>query len=144
MVTYNRPQPHQRLATAHTTVKTARCTGLGVQALKSLAWRPQFFTMVPGERFKGALNDTLTCNAGRFTVAGEYEWRTRLNPVQRQKIGQTTATVKLDKHLIQAVPITNEQATMDIRQFGREIVVPQDEAMRVEINHQAMKALRRA
>src|SRR5699024_2552761 len=48
------------------------------------------------------------------------------------------------KHLLQAVPITNEQATMDIRQFGREIVVPQVEAMRVEINHQVMKALRAA
>ena len=144
MVTYNRPQPQQRLESEHTIIKSEQFTELGVQALKSLAWLPQFFTMFPGERFKGALNDTLTFNTGRFTVAGEYEWRTRLNPVQLQRIGQTTATVKLDKHLIQAVPITNEQATMDIRQFGREIVVPQVEAMRVEINHQVMKALRAA
>src|SRR5699024_12476048 len=105
-------------------IKSEQFTELGVQALKSLEWLPQFFTMFPGERFKGALNDTLTLNTGRFTVAGEYEWRTRLNPVQLQKIGQTTATVKLDKHLIQAVPITNEPATMDSRPFGRQTGVP--------------------
>src|SRR5699024_12252811 len=85
--------------------------------------------------------EALTRIHGLFCVDGEYEWRTRRNPVQLQKTGQTSATAKLDKHLIQAVPITNEQATMDIRQFGREIVVPQVEAMRVEINHQVMKAL---
>lgn len=144
MVTYNRPQPQQRLDTEHTIIKTEQFTELGVQALKSLAWLPQFFQMFPGERFKGALNDTLTFNTGRFTIAGEYEWRTRLNPVQLQRIGQTSATVKLDKHLVQAVPVTNEQATMDIKSFGREIVLPQVEAMRVEIHHQVMKALRAA
>lgn len=144
MVTYNRPQPQQRLDSEHTIIKTEQFTELGVQALKSLAWLPQFFQMFPGDRFKGALNDTLTFNTGRFTIAGEYEWRTRLNPVQLQRIGQTSATVKLDKHLVQAVPITNEQATMDIKSFGREIVLPQVEAMRVEIHHQVMKALRAA
>ena len=144
MVTYNRPQPQQRLDTEHTIIKTEQFTELGVKALKSLAWLPQFFQMFPGDRFKGALNDTLTFNTGRFTIAGEYEWRTRLNPVQLQRIGQTSATVKLDKHLVQAVPITNEQATMDIASFGREIVIPQVEAMRVEIHHQVMKALRAA
>lgn len=144
MVTYNRPQPQQRLDAEHTIIKTEQFTELGVQALKSLAWLPQFFQMFPGDRFKGALNDTLTFNTGRFTIAGEYEWRTRLNPVQLQRIGQTSATVKLDKHLVQAVPITNEQATMDIKSFGREIVLPQVEAMRVEIHHQVMKALRAA
>lgn len=144
MVTHSRPQPQQRLATEQTIVKSEQFTELGVQALKSLAWLPQIFQIFPGERFKGALNDTLTWTTGRFTVAGEYEWRTRLNPVQLNKIGQTTADVKLNKHLVQATPITNEQATMDIRQFGREIVVPQVAAMRVEINAQIMAALRAA
>lgn len=69
MVTYNRPQPQQRLDTEHTIIKSEQFTELGVQALKSLAWLPQFFTMFPGERFKGALNETLTFNTGRFTVA---------------------------------------------------------------------------
>ncbi|MGV2479710.1 UNVERIFIED_CONTAM: hypothetical protein IGO34_23025 [Salmonella enterica subsp. enterica serovar Weltevreden] len=143
-VTYNRPQPQQRLDSEHTIIKAEKFTQLGVAALRSLAWLPQFFTMFPGDRFKGALNDTLSFPTGRYTIAGEYEWRTRLNPVQLQRIGQTTATVKLDKHLVQAVPVTNEQATMDIRAFGAEIVVPQVEAMRVEIHHQVMKGLRAA
>lgn len=144
MVTQSRPQPQQRLGTEHTTVKMEKVTELGVAALKSLAWLPPIFQTFPGDRFKGALNDTLTWTTGRYTIAGEYEWRTRLNPVQLQRIGQTSATVKLDKHLIQATPVTNEQATLDIRSFGQEIVVPQMEAMNVEISHQIMKALRAA
>lgn len=144
MVTYNRPQPQQRLDTEHSIMKMEKVTQLGVAALRSSAWLPQFFQMFPGERFKGALNDTLTFPTQRFTIAGEYEWRTRLQPVQLQRIGTTFATVKLDTHLVQAVPITNEQATMDITSFGQEIVAPQVRAMNVEINHQIMKGLRAA
>ena len=144
MVTYGRPTPQQRLDTEHTIMKMEKVTELGVTALKSRATLPQFFQMYPGDRFKGALNDTLTFPTQRFTVAGEYEWRTRLSPVQLQRIGTTYATVKLDTHLIQAVPITNEQATMDIQSFGQEVVAPQVRAMIVEQNFQIMKALRAA
>lgn len=144
MVTYGRPSPQQRLDTEHSIMKMEKVTNLGVTALQSRAWLPQMFQMFPGDRFKGALNDTLTLPTQRFTVAGEYEWRTRLAPVQLQRIGTTYATVKLDKHLVQAVPITNEQATMDIQSFGQEIVAPQIRAMIVEQNFQIMKALRAA
>lgn len=144
MVTYNRPQSQQRLDTEHSIMKMEKVTNLGVTALQSRAWLPQIFQMFPGDRFKGALNDTLTLPTQRFTIAGEYEWRTRLAPVQLQRIGTTFAKVTLNKHLIQAVPITNEQATMDITSFGQEIVAPQLRAMIVEQNHQIMKGLREA
>ena len=144
MVTYGRPTPQTRLDAEHTIIKAEQFTELGVAGLKSRAWLPPVFQMFPGERFKGALNDTLTFPTQRFTVAGEYEWRTRLQPVQLQRIGTTYATVKLDKHLVQAVPITNEQATMDIKSFGQEIVAPQVRAMIVEQNSQIMSALRAA
>ena len=144
MVTYGRPTPQSRLDAEHTIIKAEQFTELGVAGLKSRAWLPPVFQMFPGERFKGALNDTLTFPTQRFTVAGEYEWRTRLQPVQLQRIGTTYATVKLDKHLVQAVPITNEQATMDIKSFGQEIVAPQVRAMIVEQNSQIMSALRAA
>lgn len=144
MVTYGRPSPQQRLDAEHTIIKAEQFTELGVEGLKSRAWLPPVFQMFPGDRFKGALNDTLTFPTQRFTIAGEYEWRTRLQPVQLQRIGTTYATVKLDKHLVQAVPITNEQATMDIKSFGQEIVAPQVRAMIVEQNSQIMNALRSA
>ena len=144
MVTYGRPSPQQRLDAEHTIIKAEQFTELGVEGLKSRAWLPPVFQMFPGDRFKGALNDTLTFPTQRFTIAGEYEWRTRLQPVQLQRIGTTYATVKLDKHLVQAVPITNEQATMDIKSFGQEIVAPQVRAMIVEQNSQIMNALRAA
>ena len=144
MVTYGRPTPQTRLDAEHTIIKAEQFTELGVAGLKSRAWLPPVFQMFPGERFKGALNDTLTFPTQRFTIAGEYEWRTRLQPVQLQRIGTTYATVKLDKHLVQAVPITNEQATMDIKSFGQEIVAPQVRAMIVEQNAQIMSALRAA
>lgn len=143
-VSYSRPQPQQRLDTEHTIIKSEQFTQLGVEALKSSAWLPQIFQLFPGDRFKGALNDTLTFPTQRFTIAGEYEWRTRLNPVQLQRIGTTFGTVKLDKHLVQAVPITNEQATMDLTNFGVEVVAPQVRALKVEIDYQIMKALRAA
>lgn len=144
MVTMNRPVAQERHAHEHSIVKMEKIAALGVEALRSHAWLPQFFQMFPGDRFKGALNDTLTTTTGRYTVAQEYEWRTRLNPVQLQRIGTTTATVKLDKHIVQAVPITNEQATMDITSFANEVVAPQIRAIKTEIDAKVIAGLRSA
>lgn len=144
MVTYNRPGNQSRLATEHTVLKQEQITQLGVQALQSRAWVPQIFTMFPGDRFKGALNDTLTWTTGRFTVARDYEWRTRLSPVQLDRIGTTHATVKLDQHLTQATAVTNEQVTMDLTSFAGEILEPQLRAINDRITFHVMKGLRDA
>lgn len=144
MVTYNRPGQQVRLGHEHTIIKMEKVVDLGVQALTDRAWLPQIFHMFPGERFKGAMNDTLTFPTQRYTTAREYEWRTRLNPVQLDRIGTTYATVKLDKHIVQAVPVTNEQATMDIASFSREITAPQLRAIRREIDAKIMAGLRSA
>lgn len=144
MVTYNRPQPQERLGHEHSVIKMEKVTDLGVQALSDRAWLPQIFQMFPGERFKGALNDTLTFPTQRFTVAREYEWRTRLNPVQLDRIGTTYATIRLDKHITQAVAVTNEQATMDLASFSREVSAPQLRAIRREIDAKVMAGLRAA
>lgn len=144
MVTYNRPNAQSRLATEHSIVKYEKVTQLGVEALKSHAWIPQIFTMFPGDRFKGALNDTLTTTLGRYTIARDYEWRTRLSPVQLDRIGTSTASVTLNKHLTQAVPVTNEQATMDITSFAGEILEPQLRAINDRITYHVMKGLREA
>ena len=144
MVTYNRPAQQSRLATEHTVIKAEKFTQLGVEALKTHSWIPQIFTLFPGDRFKGALNDTLTWKTGRFTVARDYEWRTRLSPVQLDRIGTTYATVKLDQHITQAVPVTNEHMTMDLTSFAQEITEPQLRAMNDRINYHVMKALREA
>lgn len=144
VVQYGRPSPQIRHDHEHTTLKMEKVTDLGVTTLKDRAWLPQIFQIFPGDRFRGARNDTLTFPTQRFTVAHEYEWRTRLNPVQLERIGTTWASVTLDKHLVQAAAVTNEQATMDIQSFGTEVLAPQLRAMKVEIDFQVMRALRQA
>lgn len=142
MVTMNRPGNQERLPNEHTFLKQEKIAALGVAILQSNAWLPQFFTMFPGNRFRGAMNDTLTYPTRRVTRAQEYEWRTRFAPVQVQRIGTTFGKITLDKHIVQATSLTNEQATLDLASYRDEIMVPSLEAILNEINAKIMAGLR--
>lgn len=127
-----------------TFIKSAKYVSLGLAALEHRALLPNIFHKVSGDSFRYAKDDTLTWKTGRVTTARDYEWRTRTAPIVLDKIGQTTVDIKLNTHIYQGVPVTDEQATLDIENFARDIVVPQTEALVDRAEGKVMQGLRSA
>lgn len=128
----------------HTFIKSDKYVSLGLAALYQMSVLPNFFKRVGGDIFKGAKNDTVNWVTGRVTTARDYEWRTRTEPIVLDKIGQTQVDIKLDTHLYQGVPLTNEQMTLDVKTFAREIVEPQVSALVARAEGKVVSGLRSA
>ncbi|HLU28505.1 MAG TPA: hypothetical protein VKZ65_08710 [Glycomyces sp.] len=128
----------------HTFIKSEKFVSLGLSAINQLALLPNIFRRISGDSFKYAKDDTIQWTTGRVTVARDYEWRTRTAPVILDKIGQTKVDIKLDTHLTQGVPLTNEQRTMDIENLATEVVQPQVEALVTRAEGKVVLGLRAA
>lgn len=128
----------------NTYIKATKYANLAVAAL----WRDSVLTntvtRTDGSAFRGALDDTITFKMPGVTVARDYEWRTRVNPIVLDKIGRTVISIKIDTHTYNAIPITDEELTLDLENFGREILVPQAEALVKRLDSKIAAALRAA
>lgn len=109
----------------NTYLKAARYAALAVAALDRRVVLPNVFTKYDGGNFVGAEDDTVTFRLPGVTQARDYEWRTRTNPIVLDKIGRTKISIKLDTHTYSAVPITDEELTLDLTNFAQEILSPQ-------------------
>jgi len=128
----------------HTFIKSEKYVNLGIAALEFQAVLPNLFRRISGDTFKHAKDDTVQWTTQRVTTARDYEWRTRTAPIILDKIGQTKVDIKLDTHLVQGVPITNEERTMDIRNLATEVVAPQVGAIVTRAEGKVLIGLRRA
>lgn len=81
-----------------------------------------------GARFSGALDDTIT-----LRVPAVLDARTRVmrssNPLIADDLAETSVAVKLDTHVYQLLNITDEQLTLDIGNFARQVLAPQMRAV---------------
>jgi hypothetical protein len=141
VITSTRPGNQVRQTNEHNIIKQEQIVALAVPLLASNAWLPQIFTTFNGSTFKGAMNDTVTMKLGRYTTARDYEWRTRLNPTVADKIGTTFVSITLNQHTYSQVAVTNEQLTLDITNYGQEILAPQIKAIIDRINLKIITAL---
>lgn len=128
----------------NTYIKSEKYASLAVAAL----WRDSAFgnvvTRTDGGVFRDAENDTVTFKMPGITVARDYEWRTRVNPIVLDKIGRSKITITLDTHTYNAVPITDEELTLDLHQFSTEILTPQVNALSVRLDSKIAAKLRAA
>lgn len=90
---------------------------------------PMTFTRYDGRGFVGAQNDTVTVRLPGVTIARDYEWRTRNNPIVMDLIGRTSVDIRLNQHTTSAVPITDEEDTLDLTSYSVEVLTPQLNAM---------------
>lgn len=85
--------------------------------LPNLVWREGF-----GD-FRGAKGDTITIRLPAYSVA-----RTRVlrsgDPIVLGSRIESSVDLKLDTHVYDAVPITDEELTLDIVDFGAQVLQP--------------------
>lgn len=110
-------------------------------AVADLARRVKFaglVTVVSGEAFVGttdnAGNPVIFYETEAATVARDYEWRTRTNPVQFDDIFSTKLPITLNKHITQGVRTTPEQEYFDEIRYGRDVLPPATKAVANKLN----------
>lgn len=79
--------------------------------------------------FRGAKNDTITIRIPSLLKGREYEWRTRTAPIEVDELNEYSIPVTLDKHVYNAVQITDEELTLDIASWGEQVARPQIRAV---------------
>jgi len=128
----------------NTYIKAAKYAALAVAGLQRDSVLPNIVTRFDGGNFVGAQNDTVTFRLPGVTTARDYEWRTRTAPIVLDKIGRTKIDIILNTHTYNAVPITDEELTMDVQSFSSEILLPQLTAVRERLEAKVVTALRAA
>lgn len=97
--------------------------GLGV--LRRELILPRLVQRMGLTEFRGAKDDTVNVRVPALLTAREYEWRTRTAPIVYDTLTEESIPVTLDKHPYSAVPITDEELTLDIRDWGTQVASPQ-------------------
>lgn len=91
---------------------------------------PAFVTRMADSDFRGARGDTVTLRVPAYLEAREYEFRNdRQQPIEIDEIQEIGVDVKLDKMPYSAVALTDENLTLDIANFGEQVLGPQARAM---------------
>lgn len=87
--------------------------------LPRLVW-----TDLTKQNFQYAFNDTVT-----MAVPGKFDARTRTmrstTALVADELNETSVDVKLDTHVYKLLNITDEQLTLDIRDFSAQVLAPQ-------------------
>lgn len=96
---------------------------------------PRVVTLRPLSDFTGAKDDTVSLRIPAVLTAREYEWRTRTNPIVVDDLTQTKVDVTLDSHPYSAVAVTDEELTLDISDFGQQVLQPQVRAVAEELEN---------
>lgn len=80
--------------------------------------------------FTGARDDTVTIRIPARLKAREYGWRNnRSESIVMDELHEDRIDVRLHKDIYSAVPVTDEELTLDISDFGEKILAPQVRAI---------------
>jgi hypothetical protein len=83
-----------------------------------------------GLDFTGAKNDTVSLRIPARTTAREYAWRNdRSSDIVLDELAEDSVSVSLNKDIYSAVPVTDEELTLDISDFGAKVLDPQVRAV---------------
>lgn len=99
-------------------------TGLGILSRELVLGN--LFTKLTKEDFKGAKDDTVSFRVPAVLTAREYGWRNdRSSPIVLDELTETKVDVVLNHDFYSAVKVTDEQLTLDITNFGTQVLAPQ-------------------
>lgn len=80
--------------------------------------------------FAGAKDDTVSIRVPARLEAREYGWRNnRSSEIVLDELAETKIDVTLNHDIYSAVAVTDEQLTLDIRDFGQQVLAPQTYAI---------------
>ncbi|AUG87139.1 major head protein [Streptomyces phage Attoomi] len=116
------------MANAFLKAETIAATALGLlereMVLSNLVWSNAGFD------FTGAKADTVTVRIPATTTAREYEWRNdRSADIVLDSLAEDSITVTLNKDIYSAIAVTDEELTLDIKDFGAQVLQPQVNAI---------------
>lgn len=127
----------------NTYIKPEKYVALALASLEKKTILPMAFTKVDGTVFKGARDDQLTVfRTPGITRARDYEWRTRTNPIVLDRIARSETTIKMNDHIYNAIPITDEELSLDVTNFNAEILDPQMTAVAERAEGKVWNALK--
>ena len=115
------------MANAFLKAETIVRTGLGLLQRELIL--PRLVTRLGISDFRGAKNDTVNMRLPAILEARDYQWRTRTAPIVVDDLEEVTIPVALDSHIYSAVAVTDEELTLDIAEFGTQVLQPQVRAV---------------
>lgn len=87
---------------------------------------PRLVTRMGVAEFRGVKNDTVNVRVPARLTAREYAWRnSRGSDITLDDIEELSVPVSLDTHPYSAVRITDEELTLNIEDFGSQVLQPQ-------------------
>lgn len=114
---------------ANSFVKPEQVINQGLGALQREILLPRLVTSYRSRDFIGQRGDTVKVRIPSVLVGREYEWRTRSGQITVDDLNEQTIDVKLDRHIYNAVTVTDEELTLDISSWGEQVAGPQVRAV---------------
>lgn len=125
---------------ANTFIKAAQIADASTLLLEREIVLPRLVWTQPSADFVGALNDTIT-----LRVPAKRTGRTRVmrsnTALVADDLTETSVPVTLDTHAYDLLNITDEQLTLDIRDFARQVLQPQMRAVAEQMEDTIASAL---
>src|SRR5690606_20662143 len=113
---------------AHDFIKAEKVLFAGLGALEREVVLPSLVMRNSFGDFKGAKNDTIIITVPAYTSARERGMRTGATR-SRDNLNEGQVSVTLNTNLYKDVLITDEELTLDIRDFGEQVMQPITNAM---------------
>lgn len=109
-------------------IKPEKVLGALLGALQREIVLPQLVWIDPAGDFKGAKNDTITLSIPAVATARKRTMRAGTTR-NRDSLAEGKVALTLDTNLYKDVEITDEELTLDIMDFGRQVLQPISTAM---------------
>src|SRR5690606_30608176 len=113
---------------AHDFIKAEKVLFAGLGALEREVVLPSLIQRNAFGDFKGAKNDTIIITIPAYTSARQRVLRSG-STRSRDNLNEGQVSVTLDTNLYKDVLITDEELTLDIRDFGEQVMQPITNAM---------------
>ena len=118
---------------SHIFVKPQLVAEIGVKQLQREIVLPGLVWTNPLTNFGGSQNDTITVRIPAITTANRRNLRDSDRTVVASELVEHSFGVKLDKHIYHALKFTDEQRTLDIRDYTQQVLMPQVSAVAYEL-----------
>lgn len=120
---------------AHNFIKPEVITSAALGILEQELVMANLVWTNPGFDFAGAQNDTITVRLPGKTTANEYDWRNdRSSDIVLSDVVEDSVSVSMNKDIYSAVALTDEELTLDISDFGAQVLRPQVKAVATVID----------
>ena len=112
----------------NTPLKSNNIVELGIELLKQKVVTPAVFWKVAESEFTRTTDDTITIRVPAYTTASKRTMRSGAS-ITAKSFEERGVDVKIDTHLYHRTDMSSEELTLDITDFGSQILKPQVEAV---------------